>query len=205
MPSTQRLLYRSERIATEPGLPGLVNVVGERTPHFAFRRGTFSRIESTMELDRVIETRGYSSCSLSAGQRKGSALQGRYNDILLTFYYVAVITFCVQTREALSSQIYLLTRERIPLSRKSSRLSKVDRVKINKEKKKIKEGEVVGPAAHRVRQRKDKVQQKVHREVAIKFTACGFPLSTNAMPITFAREASVLQLEPRRRWTDHQH
>lgn len=203
MPSTQRLLYRSERIATEPGLPGLVNVVGERTPHFAFRRGTFSRIESTMELDRVIETRGYSSYSLSAGQRKGSALQGRYNDILLTFYYVAVITFCVQTGSAFLAN--LLTRERIPLSCKSSRLSKVDRVKINKEKKKIKEGEVVEPAAHQVRHRKDKVQQKVHREVAIKFIACGFPLSTNAMPTTFAREASVLQLEPRRRWTDHQH
>jgi len=39
---------RTERIATER--TGLVNLVDERTAHFAFRRGTFSRIEFTIEL-----------------------------------------------------------------------------------------------------------------------------------------------------------
>lgn len=56
MPGTERLLYRSERIATEREELPLVNVVGRRTPHFASRRGTFSRIEFTIELVRVIET-----------------------------------------------------------------------------------------------------------------------------------------------------
>lgn len=98
MPSTQQLLYRSERIATEPGLPGLlglVNVVGERTPHFAFRRGTFSRIESTMELARIIETWGHSSCSSPI---EGEGQPHRKDSDILFIYILlhrSVIIFCV--------------------------------------------------------------------------------------------------------------
>lgn len=136
MPSTQRLLYRSERIATEPGLPELVNAAGERTPHFAFRRGTFSRIESTMELARVIETRGYSSCvPRSPAKGEGQPRRGRYDDISLTFYHIVVIISCVYTR-GVFSRSNLLMRQTIPLSGKSfSTSSKVDRARNERRKR----------------------------------------------------------------------
>lgn len=53
MPGTERL-YRTERIAT-----GVAAGQCWRTPHFAFRRGTFSRVEFTIELAQVIETREF--------------------------------------------------------------------------------------------------------------------------------------------------